>query len=390
MHVLTLSTLFPDTSRPNFGIFVERQTRELARQPGVTVTVIAAIGLPPFPFSRLAPYRAIAALPVEDARNDLTIHRPRFPIIPKIGARFHVASMTRALMPLVRRLHAQAPFDVIDASFFFPDGAVARNLSQALGIAYSVKARGADIHHWGSQRATRAAVIAAGRDAAGLLAVSGAMRQSMIDLGMDGDRITVHHTGVDLDRFDIADRVAAKTALGVSGPMILSTGALIPRKGQSLLINALTALPGVTLCLAGEGPDRQRLVAQAARLGLTDRVRLLGSVPNADLPRWLNAADVMALPSASEGLANAWVEALACGTPVVISDVGGGRDVVKTHAAGHIVMRESSAIAAAIAALVNAPPDRNETRRAALGFTWEANAVALAAHLRACAGLPSA
>ena len=385
LNVLTLSTLFPTDAQPNFGIFVERQTRALAARDGVAVTVIAPVGLPPFPLDRLSHYAARRDLPPMQERNGLTVHRPRFTVLPGTGGRWAAPLLARAIAPLVRRLHAETPFDVIDASFFFPDGAAAKRLSAMLGIPFSVKARGADIHYWGTQSATRNAVLQAGRMAAGMLAVSTAMRASMIALGMPGEHISVHYTGVDLDRFAPGDRAAAKAAKGLSGPVIATIGALISRKGQALVIDALAALPGATLLLVGEGPDRDALAVQAARLGLSYRVRLLGSVPHADLPGWLGAADVMCLPSSSEGLANAWVEALACGTPVVITDVGGARELLDGSKAGRIVAREPGAIAEGIRVLLADPPARDIVRAPALRFTWEANATALEAHLRVCA-----
>lgn len=386
MHVLTLSTLFPTERQPNFGIFVERQTRALAARAGVTVTVVAPVGLPPFPLDRLSHYAARRTLPASERRNDLTVHRPRFTVVPGTGGRWTVATMTRAIAPLVRRLHAERPFDVIDASFFFPDGPVAQRLSRMLGIPYSVKARGADIHHWGEAPTTRDLVRQAGEGAAGMLAVSAAMRDSMIALGMPGERIRVHYTGVDLSRFAPGDREAAKAARGLSGTVVATVGALIPRKGQALVMEALATIPDATLLLIGEGPDKTALLARATALGMAERVKLLGSVANADLPGWLAAADVMCLPSASEGLANAWVEALACGTPIVITDVGGARELLDRPEAGRIVDRTPEAIAAGIRDILASPPSPEAVRAPALRFTWEANGEALEAHLRACAG----
>jgi len=386
LRVLTLSTLFPDATRPNFGIFVERQTRALADRADVAVRVIAPRGLPPWPLALHPRYRALASQAAHETWRGLDVARPRFPILPGVGGRWHPAAMTRAVLPLVKRLHAQAPFDVIDASFFYPDGPVARRLSRALGIPYSVKARGADIHHWGRDPATAALVLEAGRDAAGLLAVSAAMKADMVALGMDAAKIRVHYTGVDLDHFTPADRAAAKAAKGLAGPVIATVGALIPRKGQALAIEALAGLPDATLLLIGEGPDRAALAALAAKLGMAGRVRLPGGVPHDALPGWLAACDVMALPSASEGLANAWVEALACGVPLVISDAGGAREVVDRPEAGRIVAREAGAVRAAIAALLDNPPDPQAVRAAARRFSWAANGAALEAHLRDCAG----
>lgn len=389
MHVLTLSTLFPDMTRPNFGVFVERQTRELASRDGVHVTVIAPLGIAPWPLSRLPHYAPLLSLPREERWRDIAVYRPSFKVIPKIGGSMHVATMTRAILPLVRHLHAEKPFDVIDASFFYPDGPVAQRLAKKLGIPYSVKARGADIHYWGRLPGTRKAVLNAGKDAAGMLAVSEAMKRSMVALGMEESRIRVHYTGVDLERFAPQDRAAAKAHFGVSGPVVLSVGALIPRKGQDLLIRALPALPDVTLLLAGHGPERHALEKLANDLNVADRVGFLGSLPHDQLPILYNAADIMALPSASEGLANAWVEALACGTPIAISNVGGARELLTSAAAGRIVERTPEAIAQALREMLAEAPDRVAVRKAAMRFTWRANGDALLDHLTRIAGGPN-
>lgn len=386
LRILTLSTLFPDMTRPNFGVFVERQCRELASRGGVEVTVIAPVGVAPWPLSLHSHYAPLTALPKAERWRNLTVHRPRFTVIPKLAGRFTIMSMVRALWPLVRGLHAEAPFDVIDASYFYPDGSVARTLAKRLGIPYSVKARGTDIHYWGRLPATRKAIREAGRDAAGLLAVSEAMKRSMVTLGMEAEKIRVHYTGVDLDRFAPQDRAAAKAKFHLEGPVILSVGTLMERKGQDLLIRALPNLPDVTLLLVGNGPDRNAYQALAEELGVADRVGFLGAMPHDDLPAIYCAADVMALPSASEGLANAWVEALACGTPIAISDVGGARELLTDAQAGRIVERTPEALAAALGEMLAQTPNRTAVRKAALRFTWATNGDALVDHLTEIAG----
>lgn len=380
LRVLTLSTLFPDASRPNFGVFVERQTIGLARLEGVDLRVVAPLGLPPWPFGATRRYRALRDLPLRESWKGLNVVRPRFLNLPATGGRWHAAMLARRLIPLLAALRTEFPFDVIDAEFFFPDGPAAIALGRHFGVPVSIKARGADIHHWG-KGATAAQVLTAGRQADGLLAVSQAMRSDMIALGMPAARIAVHYTGVDADCFTIGNQAALKRALGVSGPLIVSVGALIERKGHDVVIEAMARLPDATLVIAGEGPARGGLEARIARLGLGDRVRLFGTVAHAGLPALIAAADVMALASASEGLANAWVEALACGTPIVIADAGGAREVVTDPAYGRIVARDAAAFADAIADVLAAPPLRQEVRRGAAPFSWEANASALHAHL---------
>jgi glycosyltransferase involved in cell wall biosynthesis len=227
----------------------------------------------------------------------------------------------------------------------------------------------------------------AGQAAAGLLAVSASLARDMVALGLPAERITVHYTGCDLARFRPRPRAEAKRALGVTGPLVVSLGALIPRKGHALVIEAMRELPGATLLVVGGGPDAARLEGLIAAQGLEGRVRLLGNRPHAELPALLAAADVMALASASEGLANAWIEAMACGTPVVTPDVDGAAEALDRPAAGRLLAeRTPAAIAAAIRSILADPPAPEAVRAVAERFTWPRNAALLHAHLARIAG----
>lgn len=383
LRVLSIATLFPDAARPNFGLFVEKSLRALAAQPGIDITIVAPLGLPPFPISLHRRYRALRDLPRIESWNGLTVHRPRFTLIPRIGARFNPARVARAVLSAV----PERAFDVIDAQFFYPDGPAAMRVAAALGLPFSAKARGADISYFGHDPATRPQLIAAADRAAGLLAVSGAMRQDMAGIGIDPAKITIHYTGIDSARFSPGDRTAARTALGMSpSPAILTVGALIPRKGQALVIEALPHLPDVHYWLAGAGEAESGYRALAKRLGVETRVHFMGPVANADLPQLYRAADAVVMPSASEGLANAWVEALACGTPIVISNAGGAAELVTSPIAGRIVERTPDAIAAAVRTILADPPAPPNVAATLAGrFDWDRNGRELAEHLRRCA-----
>lgn len=389
LRVLVLSTLFPSARRPNFGIFVERQTLELAARAGVEVQVVAPVGVPPPPLSSLVRYRAALDLPRCERWKGLRVHRPVFRTLPLTAGRFHAAGLERALLPLLSAIRREFDFDVIAAEFFFPDGVAATAIGRRLGVPVSIKARGSDIHHWARQRTTQAQILRAAHAADGLLAVSDALGRDMIALGMPGARIRTSLTGVDQERFGGIDRADAKRHHNVDGPLVVSVGALIPLKGHDLVIRAVAELPGVRLWIAGEGAERSRLASLADKLGVADRICLLGSVPHDALPSILAAADVMALASEREGLANAWLEALASGTPIVIPDVGGARQVVREPAAGRLVERSPGAIARALRELLAFPPDPEAVRAAAAPFTWQANAAALHAHLAALVAGPS-
>jgi teichuronic acid biosynthesis glycosyltransferase TuaC len=381
LRVLVLSTLFPNRIRPLFGTFVERQTLGLAARDDVEVQIVVPRGLPPAPFDRHARYRADASLPAREDWHGVPLYRPRFLHLPKIGARYDSQMMVRALLPLLREIQRDFAFDVIATEFFFPDGPAAVALGKQLGVPVSIKARGSDINSWGHHPDTRSHVLAAGRSADAMLAVSAAMKREMVTLGMPESKIRVHYTGVDRTLFHVQDRAQAKQKLGIAGPLVVTVAPLIERKGVDLVIAALADVPNATLVVTGAGPDEAKLRAMTVRLGLDNRVRLLGIQPRQAVADWLAAADVMALPSASEGLANAWVEALASGTPIVIADVGGARELVQADMAGRLVPRDAKVIAAAINALIADPPDRGAVCHSVDRFSWEANRDALFDHL---------
>ena len=383
-RVLSIATLYPNAVNPRFGTFVARSLEALAARGDWDVTVINPVGIPPVRFGR---YRRLPGALAEGLEHGVRVFRPRFTLIPRLTAR-NPAAIVKAALPLARKLHAEAPFDLVDAQFFYPDGPAAARIAADLGLPLSIKARGADIHHWGAQPKARRQMLAAGAQAAGLLAVSEALAADMAALGLPRDKIAIHRTGLDRDLFTPRQHTGLRAELGrqldlpltPGETLLVSVGALIPRKGQEFAIAALPSLPGARLLLVGRGEDQARLRALAAKLGVSERVHFLGSLDHTLLPLVLAAADAMVLPSASEGLANAWVEALACGTPLVICDVGGARELVRDPSAGRLVPRDPEAIAEAVKDILThrAPPER--VAENAASFSWEANAAALAAY----------
>jgi len=390
-RVLSLATLYPNAHRPRFGTFVARQMEALAARGDWDVTVINPIGAPPLAPGR---YRPLVAAAVTEVEHGVTVHRPRFTLIPAVGGPFNPRMIVRAVLPLAQRLHSLAPFDLVDAQFFYPDGPAAARIAHELGLPLSIKARGADISHWGGKAYALRKMLHASRQAAGLLAVSAALAERMAALGFPRDKIIVHYTGLDHSRFRPLGRKRSRArmreAFGIAltdeVPLLATVGALIPRKGQMLVLRALARVPSAHLALVGAGPDRAGLEAFTREAGLMDRVHFLGSLDHLTLPSVLSAADAMVLPSESEGLANAWVEALACGCPLVITDAGGAREVVTQPEAGRIVTRDAEAIADAVRELLADPTPREAVAECAARFSWDANAAALAGYYEGLIG----
>jgi glycosyltransferase involved in cell wall biosynthesis len=385
LRVLSLTTRYPDAERTGAGIFVERQLRALAARDGVEVEVIAPVALPPFPLSLRRRHSLDRELPPEEMQHGLRVHRPRYLALPHPpGAR--PRAIERALRPVLTALRDRFPFDLIHAEFFWPEGPAAMLLARHFGVPFTIKARGPEFFAATRRRARARLALEAGRGAAALLAVSEATRQAMIEAGLPAERIAVHRTGIDTARFQPRDRAAAKAALKVTGPLLLCVGNLSARKRQALALDALRLIDDATLILVGGGPERHRLERRVEALGLERRVRLTGSIPNALLPAFYGAADVTLHTARVEGLANVWVESLACGTPVVTTDAGGAREVIDRAEAGRIVPADPAAIAAAVGALLAAPPDPAATAATVAELGWERSGAELETILRAAAG----
>lgn len=387
LSVLCLASLFPDNSRPNFGGFVERSLIEASKDPALDLTIVAPIRVPIWPLSYHPRYRGFLAVPIKEQWKGVTVYRPRYAAWPGANGRLDVGALMHAMRKLLRKELRDKKFDVIDAQFFFPDGPAAVQLGAAMNLPVTIKARGSDLAYWAHNSATVGQVLNAGQTASALLAVSEAMKLDMVALGMDARKINVHYTGLDSARFHPLPRTDAKAAFDFSGPTIGTVGALVPIKGQEIVLRALQLLPGVTYVLAGIGDDQARLQALAETLGVADRVKFLGSVAHHNVPSLLSALDVMVLVSEREGLANAWLEALACGTPVVMSDVGGAREILPDSDAAHIVERTPQAVAQAVQQLLASPPLPAATSTAIHArFSWQKNARELVAYWRNLAG----
>jgi teichuronic acid biosynthesis glycosyltransferase TuaC len=372
MKILTFSTLFPNQVKPSHGIFVETRLRHLVASGEVESRVVAPVPWFPFTDARFGQYAKFAQVPARETRYGLEVQHPRFPLIPKIGMNFAPMMLANgAKATLARMIDEGYDFDLIDAHYFYPDGVAAVKLGRYFNKPVVITARGSDISLIPQHPVPRKMIRWAAAQADGIITVCNALKAELVELGIDAAKITPLRNGVDLERFQPGDREVLRAAVGVSGFTLLSVGHLVPVKGHELAIGALPLLPGATLLMAGDGIERGRLEAQARELGVADRVRFLGVVPQAELPRYYGAADALVLASSREGWANVLLESMACGTPVVASRVWGTPEVVAAPEAG-LLMEERSAqgVADAVNVLRAAYPERAATRRYAERFSW--------------------
>jgi glycosyltransferase involved in cell wall biosynthesis len=374
LRILTVTTLFPNAALPAHGIFVENRLRRVVESGQAALRVIAPVPWFPFKTKIFGHYSAWARVPRLERRHGLTVTHPRYLVLPKLGMLLQPFFLYRALLSEIRRLEGEGlEFDLIDAHYYYPDGVAAALLARRLRKPFTVTARGTDLNLVPRFSWPRAMIRWAAGSAAASIAVCQALKDVLVELGVPASQVHVLRNGVDLGLFRPLDRMELRSQMGLKGPVLLSVGHLVERKGHHLVLEALSRLPEGTLLIVGDGPERARLVALAKKLQIEDRVRFLGAVPHERLPELYNVGDLLVLASSREGWANVLLEAMACGTPVVATRIWGTPEVVTEDAAGLLVEERSGpAIAEAIRTILAAPPDRGATRRFAEKFSWDA------------------
>ncbi|MFN0163538.1 MAG: glycosyltransferase [Burkholderiales bacterium] len=282
--------------------------------------------------------------------------------------------LAAAAAPAVRRLLANGfDFDLIDAHYLYPDGVAATLLGRWFRKPVLMTARGSDVNILPRYALPRRMILAATRSAHAIVTVAEALKRSLVQLGVQDDKISVLRNGVDLLNFWPEDRATSRRDLDVAGYCVACVGNLVPLKGVDLVIEAIAGIDDATLLIAGGGPLLEVLRARAIALGISSRVRFLGRLPQSRLRTLYSAADALVLASSSEGWANVLLESMACGTPVIATAVGGSPEIVASPQAGLLLSeRSAAAIVRALTHLRAAPPDRAAVRRYAEQFSWEA------------------
>jgi glycosyltransferase involved in cell wall biosynthesis len=252
--------------------------------------------------------------------------------------------MALGSLPTVLKLRHE--FTIIDAHFAYPDGYAATLLGKWLKTPVTITLRGTEVPLSKLPR-RRAKMLTALKNATRIFSVSESLKQHVVSLGAEDDKIRVIGNGVDLSKFYPVDKVQARAALDlpITANILVSVGGLVDRKGFHRVIEVLPALlaryPELIYVIVGgesaEGNIREQLETQVRTLKLEKNVRFLGAYAAENLKVPLSAADLFVLATANEGWANVFLEAMGCGLPVITTDVGGNSEVVKQAELGTIV-----------------------------------------------------
>lgn len=356
--VAVLTDLWPSRSQPQSGAFVRAQVAALALayRHLVLVPKLLAPRLHWRIWGEAVNGWQVGHFPVEPPGRVLRYASLR---VPKIGEAEVRSACARVVLAVAR----ERPV-LVHGHFLHEVGLAAVRLGRTLGVPSVVTVHGTDgrwLLEGGVPPRFRRRMLEAARAADRVIAVSNSLAAGLVRVGVPNERIAVIPMGVDADLFRLRDRATVRAAVGVEprSRIVLFVGTATLAKGFRVLEEALGSIPGVDCYAAGPAPLA------------SDRIRPLGTLPPARLAEWAAAADVLCLPSFAEGTPVAVAEALAAGTPVVATDVGGIPEQIAPGRNGLLVPAgDPAALAAALEAALEREWQPEDIRATSERFWW--------------------
>jgi len=343
----------------------QAKARELARRPGLDVTVVA-----PSRFFELGRWMEAERPAAPEYRLEV------LPVaLPLVRGQRHVYFYPRGLVRLMRSLRPdvvdlwEEPYSAVSTQVALARRAVASGAPLVLNPSQQAVKRQPPPFRWGERYVVRAASYVVGRSPESVAVVEAK--------GYRGPSTVIGH-GIELGFLGPRDRAASRRELGLpdDGPMVSFAGRLVPDKGVDVLLDAVARTPGLRALIVGEGPAGGALRAHAARLGIEDRVRFHAPLPMERVAVAFTAGDVVAMPSRHEPWGRVAVEAMACGVPLVAGAAGHLPALVGDH--GRLVRPgDADDLARALREAIEEPePARSErvarAREYAASFSWAA------------------
>ncbi|MCF6215805.1 MAG: glycosyltransferase family 4 protein [Emcibacter sp.] len=370
MRVLTFTSLYPNKIDPRHGIFVKNRMTYFDQIENISRKVIAPVQY--FPLLGLFPgskFHRYSQVPKVETQENVAVYHPRYMTIPGTSLIDAAGAMTSAAEKILPKIYTDPEtFDLVDGHYLYPDGVAAYNLAQKYDKPLILTARGSDVNFWMTQPAQKEEILRALNYASKIICVSAALKSRLIGHGIPEDKITVIMNGVDRSIFNADQRPVT------TGEYLLSIGNLVPLKGHEYILHALAKLPDEKLVIIGSGPLEARLKNLAQQLKVTDRVTFLPNIPHDELPNFYRKAKCTILMSSMEGMPNVILESLACGTPVIATNVGGIAEVVTKDNGLLIAERTAEALTDALKIALQHPWDHSRISSDMCHLDWHETA----------------
>jgi teichuronic acid biosynthesis glycosyltransferase TuaC len=380
MRVLLITNDFPNSLQPTRGTFNQQMVGALGLEHDVAV--ISHV-------SWLDEWRQRTMGRIERVRttNGVRVWHPRYYYPPALLRNCYGWFLWWSIAALARRVVREFKPDIVLAYWLHPDGEVAVKVAREARVPVVVMSGGSDVLVLARKAGRRRRMMKVLEQADAIVCVSRDLKSAIEGMGIASRKIHVVYRGVDRRRFSPGDRGAARARLGLDRDrqVILWVGRMVEVKGLATLIDACAALKTAgldfTLCLLGGGPLRDALVKRAARRGMAGDVRFFGRVNHDALPDWYRAANLTVLPSMSEGVPNVLLEAIACGSSFVATDVGGIAEIADARIDRLVPAGAPDALAAAIKETLGRSTVAERRREP---VTWAESTNRLAGVFQAC------
>jgi glycosyltransferase involved in cell wall biosynthesis len=343
MKLLFVSNLFPNAAEPVRGIFNAQQVAALSKLCEVTV---------------IAPTSQTMA---DENRAGVKVIHPGVFHVPVLSRPFNGWLFARAVEPVLRRER----FDMVLASWAYPDAYGVMLSAKKLKFPFATDVLGSDLNVFFENATRKRQILRALRASRVVFAKSKALQSR---LAAEGIESVIDYNGIDREKFRPLDRAEACRQLGLDPKRrrVLYVGNLAPVKGPTVLTRAVEQLQNIDVIFVGKGTEK------------ITAGRCVGPQPHKEIPWWMNACDVLCLPSLSEGLPNVLLEAMACGLPVVASRVGGVPEIVREGVNGLLTTAgDVEALAAALRQALTLRWDPVVIRDSVAAFDWDRNAAGL-------------
>lgn len=377
MRIGVVTPLFPTSEEPYRGAAIWNTLRALKAYADISVYCVHP-RYPPFVRPRSFRYQAQSA---DTFQYGLPAQMVSYFAVPWATRMWNTHSIRPSLKfglkSGLKSTSSGASLDLLLCYWIGPESCAAVRLGQELGVPVVLGARGTDLAKRSKNLVVRKQVCRAIQQAEAVLCVSGDLAREAEAMGAVSDRVFTIPNGVDRTVFDCNGANAARERLRISAECRLAVfvGWLSKLKGVSQLVQALSMVNQRDsgrwrLAVIGEGYLRNAVSRQVAQLGLTGQVFLLGPKRQAEVADWLKAADVLCLPSETEGCPNVVLEALSVGTPVLATAVGGIPELVNDDCSILIHTREPEEIAQGLRSIAARTWDRPAIARTC-GRGWD-------------------
>ncbi len=340
MKILVSTTIFPNPVEINRGIYIKKQVMALSKLKDVKIKVIAPV--PYFPaFLKSERYSKYSRIPLKEKEDGFDVFHPRYFVTPKIFRSFHGILFFLSLKRFYLNIFNTFFPDIILGFWTYPEGFANVLFSKMMNLPVIIGCLGSDVNIYHDFHIRKRIISWSLKKADKILVVSNALKNGVIRMGIKEEKVKVIPNGIESDIFYPEDKNNARSRLSLNSDniILICIARLSPEKGVDYLIKAFAGLKDdmARLYIIGDGIEKRRLIELTQQTGLNGRVKFVGERPQKEIPDWINSADIVCLPSLSEGWPNVLMESLACGKPVVASRVGGVPEIITSDKLGILV-----------------------------------------------------